>query len=214
MIVRDVVRAARDLHPAFDDHGHPDAGALRFLDGYQTQLFADALIRYPSLWSETQEVALPLADFDAGIALDTPFFVDDIFLTVGSATAPVREVPYEHRFDNGLPVRFVWKVNQTLYLSQTAASWSHASKITIRFSKRPTTLTTMADGLQVPDHAEMTLRYAICEMWAMRGTQRTDITPPDVRDFARKHELARDMFLDQLWLLRSSAPRFTRDVGD
>lgn len=214
MIAKNVITAARDLHMGFDPNSHPDAGAVRFLSGYMTELMGKALMRYPSLWSDEQEVALPLATFAAGAALDSPFFLDDVVGQVGTGQDPIRIVPYEHRHDNGLPGRFVYTVNGMLFLSGVAGDWSPYESLVVRYAKVPTALVADTGTIPLPDNAEMALRYALAHFWSGRGSQRQDVEAPSSRYFESQHMKAEDSFLESLWLLRSAAPRFIRDVGD
>lgn len=213
MKASEVIEEARDLHRAFDDNAHPDGIVLRFLSRYQRELMGTALTRYPSLYNETQDVTLPLTDFAAGIALDNPFYLEDLIGTeAGGRVYPVPILPYEHRFD-AVPSLFAYVTNRVLYLGRSEDIWGSFATLQLRYA---TTTPDLADEdalFALPDNAKSALVQALGQFMSGRGTQRGDIAPPDVSYYTGLHEQAKETFLTQLWLLRSSEARFIRDVS-
>lgn len=213
LIASDVIEDARDLHPAFDDNTHPDGVLLRALNRLQMQLMGRALERYPSLYSDTETIALPLTDFALGVSLTQPFFVDDLVgVRAGCTDTPIPIIPYEHRSD-AQPHLFAYLVNRFLFLGRKASAWNGLDSLTIRYTTTLPQLATLEDELVIPDEARTALSLALAEVMAARGTQREDITPPDVSYFLGKAANAADLWLTNLWLLRSADSRFIRDVS-
>jgi hypothetical protein len=213
MNAAEIVDEARDLHPAFDDNSHPDKIVVRFLSRFQLALISDALTRYPSLWSTTQDEPMPLADHAAGIALTAPLFVYDVVVLKGDRELPVVVIPYEHRHDPR-PDRSAWIVNRRLYLDGKASAWAGSDAIRIRYATTPTALTSEDSVLILPDTAREALVTSAAAFMAGRGSQRRDIEAPNYRQFAANAEVERERFLKNLWLLRSADARFIRDVRD
>lgn len=213
LIAGDVINDARDLHPAFDDNTHPDAVMLRALNRAQQELFGDTLVRYPSFKAVLQEVALPLDDFTAGIALEVPLFVSDVTRTSQGEESPLAVLPWDHRFDGNQPYYRCWIDSGVLYLAPPASIWTTVDQINIRFASEPTDLVALEDTLAMPDSARSALVNALAQVMAGRGTQRQDIQPPSVAYYSQIASDSREKYLTNLWLLRSVQERFIRDVG-
>jgi len=211
----EIIEEARDLHPAFDDNSHPDKVLVRFVNRYQTGLLAEALTRYPSLYSTTQDIALPLADFAAGEALTEPLFVQDVVALKNGEETPVVIIPYEHRHDPQ-PFYCGWIVNRRLFLNGKASNWATFSGgLRVRYATTPAAITGEDDVLILPDHARECLVAACAQFMAGRpgNMQRPGIEKPNLNYFRSEHAIERERFLTNLWLLRSTDARFIRDVS-
>src|SRR5690606_530462 len=122
----EIIEESRDLHPAFDDNSHPAKVRVRFVIRYQTGMLAEALTRYPSLYSATQDIALPLAGFAAGEALTEPLFVQDVVALKNGEETPVVIIPYEHRHDPP-PFYCGWIAHRRPVLHGQARTWATSS---------------------------------------------------------------------------------------
>lgn len=213
LLAGDVINDARDLHPTFDDNTHPDAVMVRALNRGQQEIYNDALTRYPSFQATIQEVELPLDDFDAGVALEVPIFVADVTRTSQNEESPLDIIPYDHRFDGNQPYFRCWIMSGTLYLAGPASLWSDVTKLTIRYSAECPDLVDLESTLVLPDSARSALVAYCAQVMAARGTQRTDVQPASVSYFGGMADRSKELFLTNLWLLRSANVRFIRDVG-
>lgn len=215
MLAGEVVDEARDYHPSFDDNSHPTKVLIRRLSRVQEYLLAEAMKRYPSLWSEEQSVPLPLPVFEDGVALDSPFFLHDVQVTrADGLTEPVILIPYDHRFDRQT-LYHGWVVDQQLYLGGNAAVWARWNELVIRFAKKPPELTSAASVMVIGDLAREACMTALCSFMAGRGgsTQRPGVIPPDPRLFAALAASAEQKFIENVWLQRSAESRFIRDLS-
>lgn len=102
MIPRDVINQARDADSSFDKQSTPDAVALRFLARYQQGLLAEIARWKRDALHSAQTIALPLADFTAGTALNAHLSVHGVTANYTDAdrqSVPVRLVEYPLKLD-------------------------------------------------------------------------------------------------------------------
>src|ERR1043166_8826802 len=209
---RSVITDARDLHPSFDRHQHPDLTLLRQLSGYQQVLISKALIRYPDLFSEDVVIALPLGDFAAGYPLDDPLMIHDVeALPQNGRRYGIEILPAENRH-GPRPPHSVYVLNRTLFQCGVPADWTGVVSLTVKFSQTVPELTSLDDLISLPVEARQALHAQLGKIMAMRGSQRRDVPAPNVQAFQADAAAAEEDFLKGLWLQRSATSGVRREV--
>lgn len=160
LVAGNVIDAARDRHPSFYKEKHPNKMLLRFLSAYAKGLHGKIAAIDEDQLRVDVTATLPLASFDAGIAL--PANVRSITGAVVSypepttfAPVPIDIIQSDERNARNTPAGAAWQVNGKLYLAGNADRWSAFNQIAISLILLPDTLQTLADVLAVPDAAEL-----------------------------------------------------------
>ncbi len=150
----------RDLHPALSSSNAPDQLALRALSRFQRDLVREIVVKVPAFLSQQVAVALPLADFDAGIdlsALIPDGWTDllDGFFRYSTAVPPFRDTrgvfaAFEQR---DMPQPFpAWTFQgNVVYLIGVAEDFAQISQFTLHYTGTPAELTTDQATFVLPD---------------------------------------------------------------
>lgn len=201
LVARDLILAARDEHPSFDERRHPKDGLLRALSRYQRRLVAKIIRINEKFMVAEQETVLPLADFEAGIEVPDYKFPAGAEVEHGITpvrTTPLNFVPWEqrHRYVNGLYLR-----NNRLYLTGTASDWSGFTLLRFFYMPELDALTKVSGDegtLVVPNAAEPCLVAYLVSFMAQRGHKDPEMEQPDKAGFKREWERLEQEFLDEL----------------
>lgn len=178
---RQAIDAARDFHPAFSRDSTPDAVALRRLALYQQELLAQIMETRLSAVHETQEVALPLTDFDAGVILNPYLRVHGGSVAYTDSLTrrpkPLRFVEYPLRLDEIVTddEPKVYLTAGRLHLLGTADDWQDIATMTVDlFPRGPDTLA-LNDRLVLPGSPLRACAADLAAFMAMRA----DVTVMD-----------------------------------
>jgi hypothetical protein len=204
LVARDLIRAARDEHPSFDERRHPSPMLLRLLSAYQRRLGGKLIQRNPGILTASQDTALPLADFTAGITVPDfkrPLMVWALGTTGSGDPDPKTEVGLVSWQAAPRYYRAAYLRNTVLYLSGTPADWLGFTGI--RFEYIPeldalTALTGSGGTLGLPNAAEPALVAYLAYRMAARGVKDPDLDPPDKVFFQREWLEAEDDLLTEV----------------
>jgi hypothetical protein len=204
LVARDLIQAARDAHPAFEERRHPSAMLLRLLSAYQRRLGAKLIQRNRMILTASQDTALPLADFAAGITVPDykrPLKVWALSAATTDDPDPKTEVDLVGWQAAVRYLRAASLRNNVLYLSGQVSDW--AGFTGIRFEYVPeldslTALTGSGGTLALPNAAESCVVAYLAYRMAARGVKAEDIEPPDTGLFLREWQVAEDDLLTEI----------------
>ena len=215
LVAGELITSARDEHPTFNDRRHPDPVLLRALSRYQRELFGK-LIRLDSQKAVIyQDTALPLASFDAGIAVPTYKYPSGAEARTSTCTIgrQLKIVAWERRTEYH---HAVYLRNGVLYLTGLESYWTDYD--TIRFFYVPELAALAIDAaamsavLSLPDAAEATLVAFLALQMAKRGGAGDGETAPDAKVFGGEWVAAEDRFLDEMGRNTQAVSSVIRDV--
>ena len=202
LVVGNLITAARDSSSTFDTRRHPDRVVLRFLSRYQRDL-VDRLLRLdPSQLVTTEDYSLPLAHFDAGIAIPAyhyPFGAEVLSSHPGAHPVRINLVNWA---DHTRYRHAVYLLSNVLFLCGKAADWDRFA--TLRWIYVPEVAdldTSSADAMSqtldaLPDSAEPTLVAYLALKMAQRGGAGPGETPPDPGALGAEWKLEESRFFD------------------
>jgi hypothetical protein len=204
LVARDLIQAARDLSPAFDERRNPSPMLLRLLSTYQRRLAGKVVQRNQTVLTANQETALPLATFTAGITVpDYKRPLKVWALESGNTADPDPKTEIELVGWTALPryLRGAALKDHVLYLSGVPADWVNFTGI--RFEYIPelnalTALTGSGGTLALPNAAEPVLVAYLAYRMAARGVKAEDVEPPDTPRLRQEWLEAEDDFLGEL----------------
>jgi hypothetical protein len=216
LVAKDLITAARDAHPTFDDRRHPDPVLLRALSRYQRQLVPRVAQYDGALLTSVLEQTLPLPDFAAGIALP-----DYIYAAGLEAESPAS--------DPALPLQRValdlvaWQANtryyragyirnNTLYLTGSPGDWTPFTKIRFIYVPEVDPLANPSAQLVLPNAAEPCLVAYLCAFMAQRGSQDKEQERPDAAFYRAAWREAEDEFFHMLARRRQALRAVVREV--
>lgn len=204
LLAKEVIHAARDAHPGFSRSAAPDAVVLRALARYQQELLGRiAAIKQDAVHVEV-DVALPLADFDAGAHIaqgdDPPVPVE--YITVHGAVAhpsapdhsrtPIRLVPYVQRTER-FSTLAAYLRGERLFLLGTADDWKGVDRITVDlFPVGPNSIDFHTGALMLPGRAQATCVAAMALFMAGR------VPEAPAQTLAAMAAAAEELYLDQV----------------
>lgn len=169
LVASDVIRAARDAHPAFTPGRVAPPVAWRALLRIYGPLVATVARTTPDVLTATSVTAtLPLASFAAGIALGQPLLqpLDVSALDSSGRPSPVELVPYNARAGTVRhPAATI--LGTTCYLLGEEVWWQWAS-VVVRFIAQPSLALTDATTLALPDDAFDCLAARLAASFATR----------------------------------------------
>lgn len=195
--VSDLVEAARDQHPAFTKQRHGATILFRFLTGWHRRLVKEVVKRNPEILSSEQLISMPLADFDAGEALNAHLLVHGGDVDFGNGvTTPLTIVAWARRHDP-LPLYAGWILEGTLYLAGVAANWTGVSQLKVRYVPHPTAITASSDTLSLPDDAYEAAVAALAGFMAGRSRKEEGV---DIGYFTATARDEEEAFLDGISL--------------
>ncbi len=154
--VADVIEEARDQHPSFEPLRTPDQTCFRQLNRYIRQLYYRAIERDSSLYSTTEEITLPLADFDAGYALPAFVYYQGGTLILAGGIQRDEQfniVPWANRFSPNV-YNAGYILEGVLYLLGDAKDWSNVESINFNYAPEPTLPADEAADVPLPDGAQ------------------------------------------------------------
>jgi len=202
LVVRDLIREARDQHPSFDSRRHPDAVLVRALSQYQRNLIPRIVRRNRTILTEVIEQTLPLPDFNAGITL--PDFIYPVSVEVETAlTGPgliprrfeVEMVPWQARGRYHLAA---YIRNNTLYLTGSEVDWTGFTKLRFFYVPQVDAVTGLSSTLSLPNSAEPCLVAFLAALMARRGCRDQAHERPDAAFFHATWREVEDEFLDEM----------------
>lgn len=208
LIVREIISAARDLHPSFDEQQTPNASALRYLSRYAGELHGKIAAIDRDILREDVTLAVP-DPFEDGIELPANRQVIELATDGG---APIAVIAALTRNDFNAPRPAAWQVGNRLYLSGNAAGWRDVTTISIAHVPAAVRLTQLTDTLEIPDAAENAVVSNLALFMAMRGNVRPNATPIPVGDFGANARQAEQTYLDDVVLGLSGRTFVIRDV--
>lgn len=153
--VAQIIEAARGYHASLDAAFHTDRAFLGLIDSYHKRLVNRVVQINPGEFSTFQNVSLPLADFDAGVAANDfhkylsgkAFFVAD-----NSMWDRLELIDWELRSSRvHFPAFSI--LNGTIRLHGVAADWTRYSSLEIRYVPMVTTLAAETSSIVLPDTA-------------------------------------------------------------
>ncbi len=153
--VLDAISEARAMHPQFDPRQTTDSVLLTEMDNFQYNLLDQVLERDPDAYAAQQDTVMPLATFDAGIALPARHVDKGAEARVGASEErlAVEIVPWRNRYAPGTGPP-CWILQDTLFLFGTSESWTWADQFRFFYIPEPTPLTAKADIITLfPDRA-------------------------------------------------------------
>lgn len=171
--VADVIRAARDSDPGFDDQHTPDGVLVRFLTRLQQRVLARVFRVRADVVHTDETIQFPLGDFDAGEAITTSF------LYVHGCTAyyenddadpvDVELVGYHERLSEGLwPAAYI-RESQFFPLGHED-DWDDIDYVILDLFPQGATLTALVDTLDLPGQPLDMAAAAASAFMARRGT--------------------------------------------
>lgn len=202
LVAKDIIDAARDAHPVFDRRRHPGGVLLRALSRYQRSLAAEIVKYNPSVLTQVQTTSLPLASFDAGVAL--PDFKYPAGVEAEMPPESGGTVSRKHQVDL-VPwqARFRWHLgafirNNTLYLTGTAPDWVGFQTLRFYYVPEVENLAAESAVLVLPNAAEPCLTAYLGHFMAQRSKGDPTAAGLDAREFRVTWREAEDEFLDEM----------------
>lgn len=187
--VSDVIEEFRDQHSAFSEEQTPDTVALRHIRSYTRELYARLVEKDSSLFADRQQVAMPLADFEAGIQLpDSVQLLGGTIIDNTGDTEPLHLVPWRNRQQPGV-YSCAFRLGGALYLCGSAEAWTGTARIDLYYVAEPTLPALLTDDVPLPDAAKRAVVYNLAAWSARRLTQPSE-TGPDVRGLEVKYREA------------------------
>lgn len=168
--VMDAIRSARDQHPVFEPERTPDMVLIREMNRYVRQLLFRIHERDSSRTTTSVTVPLPLADFEAGVALPDYIIFQGATLQCSelSAETQLRIIPFRKRHEPGVPYPgFIH--DGVLYLIGNEEDWSQFDSFTYWYVPEPAELATYTDVLPVPEAAFPVIVDRLCFFMTRRS---------------------------------------------
>lgn len=187
-----LIRSARDRHPAFDPHQHPDPVLLRALSRQQREWAAKAVRENPTVFRAEAVLDLATYDFQLGFALPASLDVQggDVVLQSG-ATVALSRTAWENRHESTRAYRYHLS-GGGLFLSGGPNDWRDVQEVRVRYAPVPDNLTAPSDTLALPDNAEAMCVSFLADFIAGR-------TPPEAAVPAASLRAERDQ-AEAAWL--------------
>jgi hypothetical protein len=207
LVADNLIVAARDASPTYDDRRHPDAVLLRALSRYQKELLGRIIRLDPSKAVEYFDQALPLTVFANGIAVPAYKYPLGAQVTYSGGTDVCHltlvqwadNLRYSHGGDES-GARACYLLNGILFLCGEAEDWTEFSSLRWRYVAEPAALAmSRATVLTLlPDSAEGTLVAYLALKMAQRGGAEEGEPKPDAASAAADWQVAEDRFFDEM----------------
>ncbi len=198
LLAGDVLNAARDRHSSFDRRRHPDGVLLRYLSAYVRLLHGKIAAIDPDALRVETEIALPLADHEAGILIPAGRYVAAVVArssTNNTITQDIPVIPIDQRGDANSPQIAAWQSGDRLFLRSPSTAWGQAGTLGIATIPIPASLSALTSALAVPDTAELVATEATALLMARRGHNDPALPPIDTRLFVAALDEAETAFL-------------------
>jgi hypothetical protein len=223
-LVSGVITSARDRHKAFDRQRTPNGLLYRYLADYCDEVRGKVMQLDPSYGGleETIVYQMPLADFDAGLALGPGRVVNDVVAieplgNAGRQMIPVSLISRGQRFASNGPAMAAWQEGTVLFLRAPAERWTSYGSIEVQVVSQFTdadvvALQNPAAILPLPDAASKMVADALAYFMARRGHNDPNLPPIDVDRFERDLEKSEQAFLQSVVHRNVGKTYFTADV--
>lgn len=170
LVASDVIRAARDAHPAFTPGRIAPPVAWRALLRIYTPLVGQVARTTPDvLTASSVQATLPLASYASGIALGSALLqpLDASALDSAGRPSSVELVPYNARAGTiRHPAATI--LGQTCFLLGEEAWWSQWASVVVRFIPQPALTLNEVTTLALPDDAFDCLTAKLAAAFATR----------------------------------------------
>ena len=203
LVVGNLIEAARDEHPSFDQNRHPSPVLLRALSRYQRELFAKIIRLDPSQGVQNFDQTMPLSVFENGIAI--PAYKYPLGVQVqrvnGHEFHPIDLVSWAES-DSHKHAGYL--LNGILFLTGHASHWTHVGMVRFLYVPEPDAVPDLAtDALTtvltlIPDGAESTLVAFLASKMALRGGSGDGVAAPNPAGFLAAWQAAEERFLDEM----------------
>lgn len=193
-LVSRVISAARDRHAAFDPKRFPNGMLYRFLADYCQEAQGRIMSIDPTYNIEiTLGYAMPLVDFDAGMALGPGRIVTEVTLidkvTPVPNIMPVKLISREQRFARNGPPVAAWQEADVLYLRGPERAYDKIGQVQVQVVEAMSDAD--VDALQrpgavvpLPDASSLMVTEALANFMARRGHIDPKLPPIDPASFA------------------------------
>lgn len=220
-LVSGVITAARDRHAAFDRQRMPDGMLYRFFADYCQEAQGRILNIDPTYSiEETLGYAMPLSDFDAGLALGAGRIVTEV-TALDTRVDPPNIMPIDlisrdQRFHRNGPVAAAWQDSDVLYLRGPESMWTDIGSIEVQvlesFSDADVAALQVKDAVMpLPNAAALMVTEALAFFMARRLDGNATI-PINVGSFERTLERTEAQFYKSVADRQVGRSFFTADV--
>lgn len=200
LLASDVIRAARDAHPAFTPGRVAPPVAWRALLRIHQTLVAQVARTSPDVLTPTVvTAALPLASFSAGIALGTAVLQPlDVTAFDGQGNpSQVELVPYNVRA-TAIRHPAATLLGTTCYLLGDAAWWAPWVSAQVRLIAQPSQTLTDATTLALPDDALDVCAAKLAQVFATRLVENGQPLVTNAGQLAADAQQAEALFLERV----------------
>jgi hypothetical protein len=216
LLAGDVIDSARDRHAEFDPRRQPDKMLLRTLSDYVAHLSGRITAIDPDALRIEESYELPLADFDAGIALPANRYIAEIVAKDPDTAARPRSYPValigaEQRFARNGPLAAAWQIGDRLYLRGPAETWRFMGSIAVAYVAQPVALATLEDVLALPDSAKLACTEYLALFMARRAGAKAN-PPIAIETFASAASGAESALIEDVKNRLTGRVFFTEDV--
>jgi hypothetical protein len=167
-----VINEARDAHPAFNPRQHPNGTLLRLLSSYQRNITSKIARVNAPLCASQLIIALPLADFNAGVKLPANTYVLPGVLLRNNVNVDLKEpidlVDATLRGELDMDHKFAYLKGNNLFLGRRASNYRNFDQIILELVLVPRRLERLSDILVLPDWGEDTYIGALVNKMAIR----------------------------------------------
>lgn len=188
--VEDVIEAAREVHPAFDERQTPDRTLLRALNRKYRTLFQLTFDIEPTLVASTETITISGFDFSNGHPIPAYERIIGGDMKISGEADPRRHdfelVPWGQRHRASVD-RGGYILEETLYLQGTENDWDDVEKIELLYIPELTELSAESDQPNLPDRAQSPLELHGAMFMARRGVDGQPLPIyPDLRQEVRE----------------------------
>jgi len=167
-----VINEARDAHPAFNKRQHPNGVLLRLLSSYQRKITSEIARVNAPLCASQIIIALPLADFNAGVKLPANTYVLPGVLLRNNVNVDLKEpidlVDATLRAELDMAHKFAYLKGNNLFLGRRASNYTNYDQLILELVLVPRRLERLTDTLVLPDWGEDTYIGALVNKMAIR----------------------------------------------
>ena len=155
LTAEEVIKDARDHHPAFNPRQHPNGTLLRLLSTYQRTITSKIARVNPGLCASQFIIALPLEDFEAGVKLPANTYVMPGLLLrhigIPDLKEPIDLVDPTLRGQLEMDHKFAYLRGNNLFLGRRASNYENFDQLIVELVLVPRRLERLSDTLLLPD---------------------------------------------------------------